>query len=233
MALRFAGLRRPMPAVEEMVFAIKAKDEAAAKRLLDADASLAHARIASGESMLLLAAYLRADAIVALLLARGARPNVWEAAAVGRLDRLRELVNGDAKLLGARSHDGWTPLHLAAHFGQKEAAAFLLAKGADVHARSTNPLENTPLHAAIAGRQHTLVALLLQHGADPDAAYAGHGSALYVAAHGGDDASARLLLCAKARPDAPGADGKTPLQIARERGHEKVARLLEQHFARG
>lgn len=215
-----------MPSVDDMVEAIKAKDLSRAEKLLAEDRSLAHARTAQGESMLLLAAYHHAKPLVELLLVRGARPNVWEAAAVGRLDRLRELLNANAASIHSYSHDGWTPLHLAAHFGQKDICAYLLSRGAPVDARSRNALENTPLHAAVAGGQRTCVALLVQNGADANASYAGGYTPLHVACLNGDDASARILLGAKARPDARGPEGKLPIDLAREKGHERLVNLL-------
>lgn len=216
-----------MPTVDDMVAAIKARDLGAAEKLLAQDPSLAHARTGTGDSMLLTAAYHHAKPLVELLLMRGARPNLWEASAVGRLDRVRELLNNGAATINQLSHDGWTPLHLAAHFGQKEIAAYLLTKGAAIDARSANTLANTPLHAAVAGGQRTCVALLLQHGADVNATYLNGLTALHVAASNGDDATVRLLMGAKARTDVRAADGKTPLDMAREKGHGKVVRLLE------
>lgn len=221
-----------MPAVDEMVQAIKSKDLSAAEKLLEQDRSLAHAKIASGESMLLLAAYHQAKPIVELLLMRGARPNLWEGAAVGRLDRVRELLNANAASINSHSHDGWTPLHLAAHFGQKEIAAYLLSKGADMEARSRNALGNTPLHAAAAGGQRTCLALLLQHGANPNATYATGLTALMVAAANGDDAGVRLLLGAKANAALRDEQGRTALDHAQEKGHERVVRLLSEHAAK-
>jgi len=215
----------PMPSVDEIVAAIQAKDVAAAEKLLAQDASLAHAK-RDGGSMLMLAAYHRAAAIVDLLMRHGARPDVCEAAAIGRLDRVRELVNAGG--LRGTSHDGWTPLHLAAHFGQKDVVAYLLAQGADVDARSRNPLGNTPLHAAAAGGAPTCVALLLRQGADPNAAYLDGLTALHVAASNGDDATARILLASKAEPDMRTHEGKSALDLAQEKGHERVARLLLQ-----
>ncbi|HVM44606.1 MAG TPA: ankyrin repeat domain-containing protein [Candidatus Thermoplasmatota archaeon] len=221
-----------MPSVDDMVAAIKAKDLGAVEKLLAQDASLAHARTADGESMLLLALYHRVKPVVELLLMRGARPNLWEAAAVGRLDRVRELLNANAASVQAHSHDGWTPLHLAAHFGQKDICAFLLSRGAPVEARAQNAIGNTPLHAAAAGGQRTCVAILLQHGADPNSTFEGGHTALHLAAINGDDGTARLLLGAKARPDARGPDGKTPLDLARERKHDRLVHLLEQAAAK-
>lgn len=221
-----------MPSVDDMVQAIKAKDLSAAEKLLEQDRSLAHAKTGNGDSMLLLAAYHQVKPIVEMFLMRGARPNIWEAAAVGRLDRLRELLNANAASINSHSHDGWTPLHLAAHFGQKDIAAYLLSKGANVGSRSRNELANTPLHAAVAGMQRTCVAILLQNGADPNATYGNGLTALHVAAANGDDASARLLLSAKAAIDILDGDGKTPVQHAKEKGHERVVRLLTDHAAR-
>lgn len=220
-------MRPPMPSVEDMVAAIKARDIGAAEKLLAQDPSLAHAKTTTGESMLLVAAYHHAKPLIELLLVRGARPNLWEAAAVGRLDRVRELLNANVASISSHSHDGWTPLHLAAHFGQKDIAAYLLSKGAAIETRSTNAIANTPLHAAVAGGQRTCVALLLAHGADVNATYENGLTALHVAAANGDDASARLLLTHKARPDIRAADGKTPLDHARQNGHDRVVRLLE------
>lgn len=216
-----------MPSVDEMVAAIQAKDLSAAEKLLAADPSLAHAK-RDGGSMLLLAAYHQAKPIVEMLLLRGARPNLWEAAAVGRLDRVRELVNANAAGINGTSHDGWTPLHLACFFGQKEIAAYLLTKGAAVDARSRNDLHNTPLHAAAANGQRTCVALLLQHGAGVNETYNKGTTALHVAAANGDDGTARLLLAAKADPTMRTTEGQTPLDMAREKNHAKVVRLLEQ-----
>ena len=225
-------MRAAMPSVDDMVQAIKAKDLSAAEKLLEQDRSLAHAKTANGDSMILLAAYHQAKPIVEMFLLRGARPNLWEAAAVGRLDRVRELLNANVASINSYSHDGWTPLHLASHFGQKEVAAYLLQKGADVESRSRNPLANTPLHAAVAGMQRTCVALLLQNGADPAAIYGNGLTALHVAAANGDDASARLLLSAKARIDARDGDGRSPIEHAKERGHERMVRLLSDAAAK-
>src|SRR5213595_3912500 len=67
----------------------------------------------------------------------------------GDVGRVRELLAGDASLVGARDKDGSTPLHCAAWKGHGEVAAVLLEAGADVNARSQNEhYGDTPLHAA-------------------------------------------------------------------------------------
>ena len=47
---------------------------------------------------------------------------MFEAATFGDLDRLTELLAEDPELVDAISGDGFTPLHLAAFFGQSDAA---------------------------------------------------------------------------------------------------------------
>ena len=77
---------------------------------------------------------------------------IFAASILGDLPRLEELLTGNRSLVSGISSDGWTPLHLAAFFGKEDAVRLLLNKGASVKARSTNPMTNTPLHAAAAGK---------------------------------------------------------------------------------
>src|ERR1051326_573251 len=86
---------------------------------------------------------------------------VFAAAIQGDAAALESLLAGNRSLASALSSDGWTPLHLAAFFGAEAAVRLLLNKGAVVNARSTNAMENTPLHAAAAGRHPGIVKLLL------------------------------------------------------------------------
>jgi uncharacterized cupin superfamily protein len=62
---------------------------------------------------------------------------------------------------------GWTPLHLAAHYGQLEVVKLLVARGADVNAVARNGIANRPLGAAEAGSRSAVVAFLKEHGARP------------------------------------------------------------------
>src|SRR5580692_4229807 len=72
---------------------------------------------------------------------------IFAAAMQGDAAQVEALLTGNRSLVAAISSDGWTPLHLAAHFGRNEAARVLINKGADVSARSGNAMANTPLHA--------------------------------------------------------------------------------------
>src|SRR5262245_22571465 len=89
---------------------------------------------------------------VAALVAADPTLAIFAAAIQGDVARLEDLLVGNRSLVSAVSADGWTPLHLGAHFGRTEAVRLLLNKGARVDARSANALNNCPLHAAAAGK---------------------------------------------------------------------------------
>jgi hypothetical protein len=74
------------------------------------------------------------------LIARGAVVDVFAAAHLGMLDRLRELVEADPSLVHARGGDGKTPLHCARTV---EIAEYLIDRGADIDARDVDH-ESTP-----------------------------------------------------------------------------------------
>jgi uncharacterized protein len=141
---------------QDMLTAVKAGDVARVRELLAADAGLANARSESGDSAILLAKYYGKQEVADILLAAGAELNIFEAAAVGDTGRIAALLAAAPDHVRAYAHDGWTPLHLAAFFGQREAAELLLDRGAETEARSRNAQNNTPLQAATAGNQAAL-----------------------------------------------------------------------------
>lgn len=193
---------------------------------LDRSPALANARNDAGQSAVLVAAYRGHRHVVALLRERGATLDVFDAAAVGDVDRLETLLAHAPELLRTRSSDGWTPLHLACFFGQTDAAHSLLDAGADVRAWSENATRNTPLHAALAGvRDPALIQRLLEAGADVDARAAGGVTPLHLAAARGDLVLIDALL--KLGAQATRTDGgQSPAEIAAERGHPEAAHRL-------
>jgi len=145
----------------------------------------------------------------------------------GNLDKVRELIATDKGLVNVYSDAGWTPLHLAAHAGNKEIADFLLANGADVQAWSKNSLANQPIHAAGAGQQTELVALLLEHGAEIDSPEHGGFTALHLAAENGTLEMVKVLLTKGANVTLKSDDGKTALDYAQEKGFTEIVELLK------
>ena len=136
----------------------------------------------------------------------GADPelDVFEAAAVGRTERLGDLLDEDPSLANAWAEDGFQPLGLASFFGHVDAARFLVERGAEVNSASRNDFKVMPLHSAAATGdpdvRYELAKLLLEHGADPNARQ---------------------------------QDDFTPLMAADQREDERLSALLVEHGATG
>lgn len=133
-------------------------------------------------------------------LAADPKLDVFEAAAFGRGDRLRELLDEDPSRANAFGADGFHPLGLACFFGHLEAARLLLGRGADVNALSTNEhVQTAAIHAAAAAAgeettRYELVKLALEQGADPNLRQGGGFRAIDAARQNGDARVEELLL---------------------------------------
>jgi ankyrin repeat protein len=181
----------------------------------------------AGPTPLLAAVYRPDRATVAQLLAAGAMPTLYEAAALGDAARVRALARATPAAVAERSPDGWPPLHLAAYFGHGDAVDALLEARVDVRAYSTNHEGNTALHAALAGRRDLrIVSRLLASGADANARAAGGYTPLHIAAFHDDVGVVEALLAHGATADAQEDQGRTPLAIAEAEGQKQVARRL-------
>lgn len=154
---------------EELWLAICEGDHAAVEAIVEERPDLARARTDEGLPWTLAAVYRGHPGVADLLLRHGAELDAFTAAALGRADQLAVLLDRGEAGLQDLSPDGWTPLHLAAFFGNRETAEMLIDRGADTAARSRNEIGNTPLHAAVAGGRALLVELLVERGADVNA----------------------------------------------------------------
>jgi ankyrin repeat protein len=216
-----------MASTDQLFGAIDTDDAALVAQLLSTDPSLAGSRDAQGVSALMRARYRGPGAVLEGLLAADPALDVHDAAALGRVERLGELLAADPTLARSRSADGFPPLHLAAFFGETDAATLLLDAGAEVDARATGWMTGTALHSASAGRHGDIVDLLLARGADPNAAQAGGFVPVHAAALNGDERSTRALLAAGADPRARADDGRDVEAMAVEGGDPKVVAAID------
>jgi ankyrin repeat protein len=219
---------------EELIDAVKAGDAERVAAMVGVEPALATTRGPDGVSALMLSRYRANRALTDALLAAIPELDVFEAAALGYLDRLRECLDDDPSRTGSRSADGYTALHFAAFFAKPEAARILLEAGAPVDVVADNEMRVQPLHSAAAGRQIEICRLLLAAGADINARQAGGFTPLHEAAQNGDPEMVELFLSAGADPGATTDDGRSAAQIAEAAAHPDVARrLLEVSDAAG
>ena len=211
---------------EDVFAAIDAGQLEPARRIIAAQPSLATSRDADGVSALMHALYRGQRPVAELIAEELPSLDVFEAAALGRVDAVEGLVGRDPALATAWSEDGFTALHFAAFFGGGDAARALLAAGADPNVRSRNELAVMPIHSAVAGRHGDVVGALLDAGADPNVRQRHGWTPLQGAAEHGDTETVERLLAAGADPAATNDDGVTAADLARSRGHDALAERL-------
>jgi RNA polymerase sigma factor (sigma-70 family) len=160
------------------------------------------------------------------------------AAAKGQLETVRELLASQPDLVKAQDRYGDTALGRAARWGHAEVVRELLARGADPRVTREGPDRGwSPLFWACGYRANPeIVALLLDHAADPNGRASHHGAvddtALHTAARWGHTEVMELLVTRGADVHARcgagdhGDDGCTPLRSAAKRGHREAVELL-------
>jgi ankyrin repeat protein len=197
------------------------------RELVAADPAVVHERDDDGTPALLHARYRGKHALVAAMLEAAPELDVFEAAALGRGDRVDELVQAEPAIVNAHAADGFHPLGLAAFFGHPEVVRLLLERGADVDRVARNAqIRTTALQAAAASGDFESARLLLAAGADPNRTQEGGFAPLHAAAARGDEPLAGLLIAHGADRSARIDADKTPADIAAERGHAELAALL-------
>jgi len=195
-------------------------------RLLEADPALLNARNERGATAVLVACYTGQKEVRDALIGKGATLELHEAAATGRLSRVRKLVEADPAAAKGYSPDGFPVLALAAVFGHEETARYLLASGADVNAVATNGSGYTALTGAVTNGHAAIAAWLVANGADVNYRYSKNYSPLLAAAANGHLDILKMLIAHGAESDARTDDGKTALGLAEERKHQAVAEYL-------
>jgi ankyrin repeat protein len=213
---------------EELIAAVNTDDATRVADLVAEDPSLASTRDLGGVSALMLSRYRFNRATTEALLVADPELDVFEATALGYIDRLREGLTADPASATAYSPDGFTALHYAGFFGKVEAARELIAAGASVDVYTKNPFANQPLHAAAAGRHLEVCRLLLGAGADVNATQHGGYTPLHEAAQSGDVELAELFLSAGADPSAVSEAGETPAETAEAAGHRDLAARIRE-----
>jgi ankyrin repeat protein len=217
------------PTASDLFDAIDGDDADGLATLLATAPALAAARDDEGVSAVLHALYHGRPELAETIAAALPELDIFEAAALGRAGRVRELLAGDPALARAQSPDGFRALHLPAFFGgpgTADAARALIEAGADVSVRSENSFWVLPLHSAASGGHAEIVEILLASGAESDPRQRHGWTPLHAAAQNGDLRTLEALLAAGADPTLQNDDGRSAADLARSAGHDElVARL--------
>lgn len=153
---------------------------------------------------------------------------IHQAIREGKLKSVQALLKDNPDLISSRddpSLGGGTPLHVAAYFGRKDVAEYLLANGAAVNGRDDSGW--TPLHSAASRDEKNTAELLIANKADVNARNKAGETPLHAAAHGRKTDVAQLLLVHGAEINAQNSDlGSTPLHFAAVVNYRELAKLL-------
>lgn len=185
--------------------------------LLEADAQ------ADLEAMRLAATSDKGSAILAQMLAAGARPDSdsdWSPVA----DDPEALSQAVRTGMGADVGRKWTPLTAAMKAKQYDNARLLLAAGADPSPQVTADLP--PLYSAADQGSTDMVAELLAAGAEVDQRTPKGFTSLYQTAWKGQTETFKQLLAAGADINSVNGNNYTPLMGAADNGHKDIVLAL-------
>ncbi|KAF7712366.1 Nucleoside phosphorylase and ankyrin repeat domain-containing protein [Penicillium ucsense] len=200
-----------------LCLATQLRSDVIVKALLDKGAVI-EARGLNGLSPLLLAVEDGNEALVRVLLARGAQ------FMVPKVDTSAEGTKKNRYLTTKKPGSFHSPLLIATEKGHEAVVQLLVSQGADLE--TTDNRGWTPLHLATHNGHRSLVSLLLTLGANLEAETEHGWTPLYIATGRGDQSLVSMLLKRGANIHVTGSSVMSPFLLAIKQGHEGIMRVF-------
>lgn len=212
---------------DELLAAVKKNDAATVRTVLARNPFIARMKTENGTAVLT-AKYYGADAALAALLEKVQEDslNLYEASVLGRPARLKTILGQSRFKVNEANAEGFTPLGLAAFFGNVDAVKVILDHGATVDLKDKSRFGNTALDAAVAANHAEVVRVLLAARASPNVRDSADYTPLHKAAANGNAEIVRMLLDHGADATAARKGGGSPRDEALAKGHAEVADAL-------
>ncbi|XP_061915145.1 ankyrin-3-like isoform X22 [Entelurus aequoreus] len=133
----------------------------------------------------------------------------------------------ESKMMNRTTESGFTPLHIAAHYGNINVATLLLNRGAAVDFMARNDI--TPLHVASKRGNSNMVKLLLDRGSKIEAKTKDGLTPLHCGARSGHAQVVEILLDRGAPVLSKTKNGLSALHMATQGDHLNCVQFLLQH----
>jgi ankyrin repeat protein len=191
--------------------------------LVQKDSRVAQARNDSGQSPIIFAQYQRRLELAEIL--RTAQPftDIGEAAAMGQVERIRQILLLEPELMDLGVYEGLTPLHLAARFGQTDAVELLLELGSSNTATAKNDSGQLAIHCAVQSGSLSTIEALLDHDNQVEAEDKLGRTPAHYAVQAEQLEVLQVLIKYGADPKRTSSNGSSPLELA----HGQTRQLLE------
>ena len=216
---------------DEFLEAIQKGNLLKVNHLLETNPALANSKAKNGISVILLALYHGHRNIAEAIATKKTELDIFEASTLGKLNRVKSLIDRNPSLPSAYSPDGFALVALAANMGQKETTEYLIERGVDINAVARNMTGFNALTGAVASNHTEIAKLLVKRGAQVNYRYEGGFSPLMGASENGNVELVNFLLANGADPNAKTKDGKTSMSFAKEKNHVEVVEILKRHDA--
>ncbi|MES2966036.1 MAG: ankyrin repeat domain-containing protein [Bdellovibrionota bacterium] len=146
--------------------------------------------------------------------------SVYDPAHKGDVPQVEAWLKEHQEELNHPISDGFTLLHVACMFGQRNLVTFLVGRHALVNQNAANDSKATPLHLAAAFREEVTAAAicerLIENGAELNAKDADGQTALHHAVARGSLLLVATMIEAGADPYLKDAQDRSPMDLAKE-----------------